>query len=221
MSLPCCHPENPRTSVLEATGLKVAPEVMRVVGVPMSPRDYPRRYIGDFIRCQPAPLARALVPLEDAQTRYQILCFPAASKLSLILCLCSFGPFLPKLLGRSRKSNADRMEKSIDHYGKASHGYGPPDTGQSLQGHTGSKSSASLWTRSNPASNRLPLHEGGHGHASTVNTGGAAYLGRKVLVVARKVTSSSGTSPRRLLRLPNVPLIEVLIEKLKGVASYI
>lgn len=67
--------------VTTATGLSVAREGMRVVSVPVSTRYYQRCFAGDFMIDETAALIRALVPLEDARSSFQIIRLSAASRL--------------------------------------------------------------------------------------------------------------------------------------------
>lgn len=75
-------PESPPQhlqNVLEATGLTLAHESMRVVGVPIGTMDHQMCSIGDFMRSKSAAVVRALVHLKGAQARFRILRLSSAS----------------------------------------------------------------------------------------------------------------------------------------------
>lgn len=58
---------------------------IRIVGLPISTRDYQRRYISDLVRKEPAALVSVLAPSEGTQARHQILHLSATSKLPFLL----------------------------------------------------------------------------------------------------------------------------------------
>ena len=63
------------------TGLTVVRQGMRVVGVPVGTEQFQRDFLQEAVKGQPAELVRALVPMEDAQARFQILLLSPTSPL--------------------------------------------------------------------------------------------------------------------------------------------
>ena len=58
---------------------------MRVVGVPVGTEQFQRDFLQEAVNGEPAELVRALVPIDDAQTSFQILRLSATSRLSYLL----------------------------------------------------------------------------------------------------------------------------------------
>ena len=59
---------------------------MRVVGITIGPEHYMWNFVQEVLSGEPAELVRALVPMEEAQTSFQISRLSAASRLSHLLC---------------------------------------------------------------------------------------------------------------------------------------
>ena len=67
------------------TGLTVVRQGMGVVGVQFGTEQFKHDFLQEAVNGEPAELARALVPMEDAQASFQILRLSATSRLSHLL----------------------------------------------------------------------------------------------------------------------------------------
>ena len=70
---------------MDSIGLTVVGQGMRVVGVPVGTEQVKRDFVKEAVNGEPAELVRALVPMENAQASFQILCLSAVSRLSHLL----------------------------------------------------------------------------------------------------------------------------------------
>ena len=70
---------------MDTTGLTVFRQGMRVVGIPVGTEQFQRDFLQEAVNGEPAELVMALVPMEDAQARFQILVISAISSLSHLL----------------------------------------------------------------------------------------------------------------------------------------
>ena len=57
---------------LDTTGLTVVQQGMRVVGIRVETEQFQCDFLQEAVNGEPAELVRALVPMEDAQARFQI-----------------------------------------------------------------------------------------------------------------------------------------------------
>ena len=80
------------------TALTVVRQGMRVVGVSVGIEHFKRNFLQEVVNGDPAELVIALVPMEDAQASFQILCLPAASRPSHICFAQSRPPSYAKLM---------------------------------------------------------------------------------------------------------------------------
>ena len=67
---------------MDTTGLTVVRQGMRVVGVPVGTEQFQRDFLQETVNEDPAEIARALVPMEDAQANFPIWRLSATSRLS-------------------------------------------------------------------------------------------------------------------------------------------
>ena len=77
-------PEPTRT-MLRRTGISVAPDGMRVVGVPVGSAEYQRQQVLEAMRGEPTELLRSLAQMEDSQASFQILRLSAATRMNFLL----------------------------------------------------------------------------------------------------------------------------------------
>ena len=70
---------------MDTTGLTVVRQGMRVVGAPVGTEQFQRDFLQEAVNREPTELLRALVPMEDAQARFQILRLSATSRLLYLL----------------------------------------------------------------------------------------------------------------------------------------
>ena len=77
-------PEPTRT-MLRRTGISVAPDGMRVVGVPVRSAEYQRQQALEAMRGEPTELLRSLAQMEDSQASFQILRLSAATRMNFLL----------------------------------------------------------------------------------------------------------------------------------------
>ena len=64
------HLTEEQHTVMDNSGLTVVRQRMRVVGLPDGTEQFKRVFLQDVVNGKPAELARALVPLEDAQASF-------------------------------------------------------------------------------------------------------------------------------------------------------
>ena len=70
---------------MDTAGLTVVRQEMKVVGVPVGKKQFPRDFLQEAINGGPAELVRKLVPMEGVQASFQILRLSATSRLSHVL----------------------------------------------------------------------------------------------------------------------------------------
>ena len=79
------HMTEKQRVAMDTTGLTVARQGMRVVGVPVGTKQFQRHFLQEAVNGEPAELVRALVPMEDTQANFNILRLSATSRLSHLL----------------------------------------------------------------------------------------------------------------------------------------
>ena len=159
---------------------------------------------------------RALVPLEDAQVIFQVLCLSATSRLSHLLRT------VPSSITCQAAANYDALVEwalvsIIAGDGAAAAGLQTPEEiahdptvyqNQTYLGHEALRQA------------HLLIREGGLGLTSSSSIKGAAYIVCHALVLGRVVAASArGPLPSFLERLPERPMASALIEELKTVAT--
>ena len=201
---------------MDTTGLTVVRQGMRVVGVPVETEQFQRDFLQEAVNGEPAELARALVPMEDAQESFQILRLSATSRLSHLLRT------VPPSITCQVAANYDALVEwalasIIAGDGAAAAGLPTPEEvardptvcqNQNYLGHDALRQA------------HLPFREGGLGLTSSSSIKGAAYIGCHALVLGRVVAASAwGNLPSLLERLPERHMASALLEELKIVAT--
>ena len=201
---------------MDATGLTVVRQGMRVVGVPVGTEQFQRNVLQEAVNGEPAELVRALVPMEDAQASFQILRLSSASRLSHLLRT------VPPSITCQAAANYDALVEwalasIIAGDGAAAAGLPTPEEVahdptvcriQTYLGHDALRQA------------HLPIREGDLGLTSSSSIKGAAYIGCHALVLGRVVAASArGNRPSLLERLPGRPMASALLEELKIVAT--
>ena len=201
---------------MDTTGLTVIRQGMRVVGVPVGTEQFQRDFLQEAVNGEPAELARALVPMEDAPASFQILRLSATSRLSHLL------QTVPPSITCQAAANYDALVEWA--LASITAGDGAAATGiltpkevahdptvcqnQTYLGHDALRQA------------HLPIREGGLGLTSSSSIKGAAYIGCHALVLGRVVAASArGNLPSLLERLPERPMASALIEELKIVST--
>ena len=176
---------------------------------------FQRNFLQEAANGEPAELVRALVPMEDAQTSFQILRLSATSRLSHLLRT------VPPSITCQAAANYDALvEWALASVtagdGAAAAGLPTPEEvvydptacqNQTYLGHDALRQA------------HLPIREGGLGLTSSSSIKGAAYIGCPALVLGRVVAASArGNLPSLLERLSERPMASAPIEELKIVA---
>ena len=202
---------------MDATGLTVVRQGMRVVGVPVGTEQFQRDFLQEAVNGEPAALMRALVPMKDAQASFQTLRLSATSRLSHLLRID-----LPSITCQAAANYDALVEWALASIiagdGAAAAGLPTPVEvahyptvcqNQTYLGHDALRKA------------HLPIREGGLGLTSSSSIKGAAYIGCHALVVLGRVVAASarGNLPSLLERLPERPMASALLEELKIVAT--
>ena len=192
------------------------PTGMRFVGVPVGTEQFQRDFLQEEVNGEPAELVRALVPMEDAQASFQILCLSATYRLSHLLRT------VPPSITCQAAANYDALVEwalasIIAGDGAAAVGLPTPEEvahdptlcrNQTYLGHDALRRA------------HLPIREGGLGLTSSSSIKGATYIGCHALVLGRVVAASARGNLLSLVeRLPERPMASALIEELKIVAT--
>ena len=201
---------------IDTTGLMVVRQGMRVVGVPVGTEQFQRDFLQEAVNGEPAELVRTLVPMEEAQTSFQILRLSATSRLSYLLRT------IPPSITCQGAADYDAwvewaLASIITSDGAATAGLPTPEEvahdlsvcqNQTYLGHEALRQA------------HLPTREGGLGLTSSSSIKGAAYIGCHALVLGRVDAASAwGNLPSLLERLPERPMASALIEELKTVGT--
>ena len=158
---------------MDATGLTVVRQGMRVVGVPVGTEQFQLDSVQEAVNGEPAELVRVLVPLEDAQAKFQIL-RPSATS-----CLAHLLRTVPLSITCQASENYDALVQwalasVIAGDGAVAAGLPTPEEvfhdpivcqTQTYLGHEA------------PRQAYLPIQEGGIGVTSSSSIKGAAYIG--------------------------------------------
>ena len=190
--------EEQRTG-MDDTGLTVVRQRLKVVGVPVETEHFKRDLLKEVVNGEPAELVRALVPMEDTQASFQILCLSGASCLSHLLRTVQ-----PSIKYQAAADQGALVEWALASIkagdGAAAAGVPTPEEvphdptvcqNQTYLGHE-----ALL-----PA--HEPIQEGGLGLTSSNFIKGAAYIGCHALVLRRVVAAfTRGNLPSLPERLP-------------------
>ena len=213
------HLTEEQRTVIYNTGLTVVRQgmrVVRVVGVTDGTKHFKRNFFQEVVNEEPAELVRALVPMEDAQASFQILCLSAASRLSHPLrtvppsITCQAASDYEALVGWALASITA---------GDGAAAAGPPTPDEVAHDPTVCQNQTYLAHEALRQAH-LPIGEGGLGLISSNSIKGAAYIGCHVLAMGRVVSASArGNLPSFLERLPERPMASALLEELKIAAA--
>ena len=201
--------------LLSSTGLKVANEGLRIVGVPVGDPAYVQRTMCDIARGEPATLLRELAALEDAQASLQLLRFSAATRLNSLLRA------IPPALSQAAAAEFDTLLEGT----LAAIIKGPNQTGEtSATGHlrdTPPTAPQSVLTPDAIRQARLPIREGGLGLPSAVAISGPAFIGGQALVLARAMVATNRPSLTQALSdLAATPHAQALCTELRKLTSF-
>ena len=185
-------------------------------GVPVGTEQFQRDFLREAVNGEPAELARALVPMEDAQASFQILRLPATSRLSHLLRT------VPPSITCQAAANYDALVEwalaSIT-AGEGAGAAGLPTPAEVAHDPTVCQNQTYLG-HDTLRQAHLPIREGGLGLTSSISIKGAAYIGCHALVLGRVVAAfARGNLPSLLEQLPERPTASALIEQLKIVAT--
>ena len=201
---------------MDATGLTVVRQGMRVVGVPVGTEQFQRDFLQEAVKGEPTELVRALVPMEDAHASFQILRLSATSRLSHLLRT------VPPSITCQAAANYDALVEwalapIIASDGAAAAGLPTPE--EVAHDPTMCQNQTYLGNDALRQAH-LPIREGGLGLTSSSSIKTAAYIGCHALVLGRVVAASArGNLPSLLERLPERPMASALLEELKIVAT--
>ena len=189
---------------------------MRVVGVPVGTEQFQRDFLQEAVNGEPAELVRALVPMEDAQARFQVLRLSATSRLSYLLRT------VPPSITCQAVTNYDALVEWALAFIIAGDGAataGLPTAKEVAHDPTVCQTQTYLGHEALQQVH-LPIQEDGLKLTSSSSIKGAAYIGYHALILGRIVAASAlGNLPSLFERLPERPMTSVLIEELKIVAT--
>ena len=188
---------------MDTTGLTVVRQGMRVVGVPVGTEQLQRDILQGAVNGEPAELARALVPMEDAQAIFQILRLSATCRLSHLL------QTVPPSITCQTAANYDALvEWSLASIiaGDGAVVAGLPAPKEVAHDPTVCQNQTYLGHEALRQAH-LPIREDGLGLTSISSIKGAAYIGYHALVLGCVVAASArGNLPSLLERLPERPM---------------
>ena len=159
---------------------------------------------------EPVELMRAPVPMEDAQASFSILCLPAASSLSHLLC--TVPPFTTHPAATEYDALVEWALASIIAGGGA-FAAGLPIPEQVGHDPTVCQNQTYL-EHETLRQGLLPIPEGGLGLISSNSIKRAAYTGCHVMVLGRNVADSARENfPSLLKRLPGQPMTSTFLKE--------
>ena len=196
---------------MDTTGLTVV-QGMRVVGVPVGAEQFQRDFLQEAVNGEPAELVRELVPMEDAQAKFQTLRLSATSRLSHLL------QTVPPTITCQAAANYDALvERALASIiaGDRAPAVGLPTPEEVAHDPAVCQNQTHL-RHDALRQAHLPIREGGLGRTSSSFIKGATYIGCHALVLGRVVAASArGNLPSLLERLPERHMASALIEEVK------
>ena len=184
--------------ILERTRLTVAPQGLKIVGIPVGAETYIKEEVRATTMEEPASLLRELTQLDDPQVSLQIVRLSAVTKINFLLRA------LPPALTHAAAAKFDALVEwalAAIVAGPQSFRDGLPSP-QEVEHHPDKARGHPILSKEAIRQARLPVREGGLGLPSAVEVSGPAFIGCQALVLADVVAAT--VSPDLGATLSNV-----------------